>query len=79
MLTVSSEVLIAELKTAQDYLAKWVSAVEQGIPGIDTPATGTSDENLEAFIRELCGELRVVAGKCDSLSEIVLDSLLHSG
>jgi hypothetical protein len=80
MLTVSRDVMLEELQTASSYLQKWIVKLNtQGIPGIDTPITGTSDEAFVDFIRELCGELRVVSGKCDSLSEVVLDCLLQSG
>jgi hypothetical protein len=80
VLTVSRDVMLEELQTAVSYLNKWITKLnEQGIPGVDTPVTGTSDEALVDFIRELCGELRVVSGKCDSLSEVVLDTLLQSG
>lgn len=79
MLTVSRDVLLKELETSRDYLANWVERIQAGIPGIDLPATGNAEEHLESFIRELCGELRVVAGKCESLSEVVAESLFPQG
>jgi hypothetical protein len=75
MLSVSKEVVLKELETAKAYLAKWEQRLEEGIPEIDFPATGNSSNALEDFLRELCGELRVVSGKCDTLAEVLMDSL----
>lgn len=77
MLTLSREVMLEELRSAQVYIAKWAARLEQGIPGIDVPVTGTTEIYLDRFVREMCGELRIVSGKCDSLVEVLQDSLIH--
>jgi hypothetical protein len=75
MLPISREVLIKELETAKDYLDKWLQKVEAGIPGIDIPASGSAENHIEDFVREFCGEMRVVSGKCDTLSEVMSEAL----
>lgn len=69
MLNVNPDTVIEELQSAKKLLEKWISNFEQGLPVIDTPG---SEEQLELLVRECCGELRVVAGKCGNLSEILL-------
>lgn len=80
MLPISKEVLLDELEAAQRYLTKWIDKSKAGIPGYDLAATGLSgpEESAELFIRELCSELRIVAGKCELLSEVVLEGFLQS-
>lgn len=74
MLPVSRDLLLTELTSARDYLVKWISIIEEGIPGVDIPvSSGNSEDRLDEFIRELCGELRVISGKCDTLAEVVAD------
>lgn len=75
MLPISKEVLLKELETAREYLDKWHQRVQDGIPGLDIPATGTAEEHIEEFMRELYGELRVVSGKCDTLSDVLSEAL----
>lgn len=77
MLTLSREVMLEELRTAQSYLQKWTSQLEAGIPGVHVPATESSEAYVEHLIREMCGELRVVAGKCETLAEVFQDSLMN--
>jgi len=69
-LPVSAEVLYSELEAAQAVLAKWHKLVGEGIPGVDTPAT---EHATFAFVTQLCGELLVVAGKCQNLAAVVSD------
>lgn len=69
MLNVSSDTVISELESAKKLLEKWISTFEQGLPVVDAPG---SEEQLELLLRECCGELKVVAGKCGNLSEILL-------
>lgn len=77
MLTISREVLLKELETAREYIDRQIARVTAGIPGIDLPASGDGDQHIEEFVRELCGELRIVSGKCDNLAEVVLDTLMQ--
>lgn len=65
---ISSDTLRLQVGVARDILGKWYGAFEQGIPGLDIPA---SAENMEAFFRQFCGELLVVAGICETLSSIL--------
>lgn len=77
MMTISRDVLLKELETAREYVDKWINKVNEGIPGIDIPASGDSDSHIEEFVRELCGELRIVSGKCDNLAEVLIDTILQ--
>lgn len=70
-LPISRELLLKELETARDFLNKWHARVEEGIPGVDIPATGNAEEYTEAFFVEMCGELRLISSKCETLSEIL--------
>jgi hypothetical protein len=77
MMTISRDVLLKELETAREYLDKWITKVNEGIPGIDIPAAGDAEEHIDVFVRELCGELRIISGKCDNLAEVVIDTILQ--
>lgn len=74
MFAVSREVILNELRSARDYLDRWIGAVSSEIPGVDIPASGDVDVKQDSFVRELCGELRVVSGKCDTLAEVLAES-----
>lgn len=76
MLPVSRELLLRELAVAGEFLAKWHQRVEEGVPGLDLPAAGNSTESAEDFLVELCGELRLIAAKCETLSEILATTQL---
>ena len=67
-LSVTSMTMLAEMKGSRDILDAWVSKVEEGLPLIDLPAT---PEQLEDFLRALCGELLIVSAKCESLSNVI--------
>ena len=67
-LPVSREVLLAELEAARSILTKWQELVSAGIPGVDLPAP---EDETEGFVTELSGELLIVAGKCQTLAEVV--------
>lgn len=71
MLPVSGPVLISELDSAREILAKWVQRASAGIPMIDVVG---SEENLDDFVREMCGELLIAAGKCSNLAEVLYGS-----
>lgn len=68
ILPVSGDVIHAEIESAERILAKWREQVSKGIPAVDLPGT---EENLARFVTELCGELLVVAGKCQTLAAVV--------
>lgn len=68
MLAVSSPVILSELESLKVIAEKWIEKIQTGIPGVDLPAP---DDRLELFLRELCGELLLCAGKCESLSTVL--------
>jgi hypothetical protein len=70
-LPVSREVLIQEVKTAKDVLDLWLHKIEAGIPGDDLPA---ADIDIDVWVHQLCGELMVVAGKCETLASVIAGS-----
>jgi hypothetical protein len=67
-LAVTSETILAEMKGAKDILEAWMVKVEEGIPGVDVPA---EPDRLEDFLRALCGEMLIVAGKTEHLSNVL--------
>lgn len=67
-LAVTQETTLAEMKGARDILDSWITKVGEGIPVVDLPAT---PEQLEDFLRAFCGELLIVAAKCESLSNVL--------
>jgi hypothetical protein len=67
-LPVTSETLLAEMKGAKSILEYWIAKVEEGIPMVDVPS---SPEQLEDFLRCLCGELTLTSSKCESLSDVL--------
>lgn len=69
MLPISPDVLYDELESIQKVVVKWKERVKQ-IPGVDTPG---SEEELQAFIRELCGELMLSAGKSEGIAVVFRD------
>lgn len=80
MLPISVEVLTSELDTARSYIDKWLTKIrEEGLPGIDVPVSGDPDVHLERFVREMCNELRIVSGKCDTLAQVVLEAYMQGG
>jgi len=68
MLPVSPDLIHDELESAKKILEKWIEKVKAGLPVVDNPG---DEMQLDLFIRELCGELRVCAGKCGNLSEVL--------
>ena len=72
MLPLSSELIVAELEAAKTVLQKWLETFQEGLPQIDRPGTG---QELDLLVRQFCGELRVVSGKCDTLSEVLTEAL----
>lgn len=69
MLTVNPATITEELQAARKILDKWVERMNAGLPTIDHPG---SEEQLELLMREFCGELKICAGKCATLSEVLL-------
>ncbi len=72
-LPVSADVLHNELESARGILAKWTDIVNNGLPCIDKPANPTE---LDKLLREMCGELQIVSGRCDTLVEVLSGTLL---
>jgi hypothetical protein len=76
VLPISSELLLSEIQTALAVLAKWKERVEAGIPGVDLPA---DEASTYRFVSELCGEILVVAGKCQNVAAILTDRSVVGG
>lgn len=70
MLTVSPDTVVEELESTKKLLDKWILKFNEGLPVVDQVG---SEEQLELFIREFCGELRICAGKCGNLAEVLLN------
>ena len=70
-LPVSPDVIHSELEAAEKIISKWREKVSQGIPCVDVPA---DEEALIRFLVEMCGELLLVSGKCQTLAGIVGES-----
>ena len=68
MLSVTHETMLAELKSSKLIMDAWIQKIEEGIPGIDIPAP---PDKLEDFMRSFCGELLIVSGKCENLSNVL--------
>lgn len=69
MLNVSPDTVVDELESTKKLLEKWIKTFNEGLPVLDKPG---DEEQLEMLLREFCGELRVCAGKCGNLAEVVL-------
>ena len=67
-LPITPDVLHNELETARAILDKWTQIVNNGLPGIDTPAP---QEALDQLIWQMRGELQIVSGRCDTLVEVL--------
>lgn len=69
MLAASPQTIVDEIESVQKLLQKWHDRFTGGsIPVIDVP----SDEGmLDDFMREFCGELRICAGRCGNLAEVL--------
>lgn len=68
-LPISPPLLLAELRSARDILAKWIDAVEtEGIPQVTTPNPTAIAANADEWVTEFVGEMQVVAAKCDTLA-----------
>jgi len=67
-LAVTRETMLAEMTGAKVILEAWINQLEEGIPGVDIPA---APDRLEDFLRAFCGELLIVAGKCEHLSNVL--------
>lgn len=67
-LPINPETLHGELESAKAILEKWVDRVGKGLPAIDVPG---SEADLEGLLKEMCGELVLIASKCESVSEIL--------
>lgn len=68
MLPLTADTLQTELETARDILTRRLEVLKSGIPSLDTPG---SEDAFDTFIREMCGELRACAGKCENLADIL--------
>jgi hypothetical protein len=68
MLPVNPETITEELESAKKLIDKWILKMNEGLPVLDQPG---NEDQLELLMREFCGELRIVAGKCANLAEVL--------
>jgi hypothetical protein len=69
-LPVTQDVILSELETAHRILEKWYAKTKEGIPGVDMPG---SPDMLEDHLRSFCGELLLVAAKCENLAHVLMN------
>jgi hypothetical protein len=68
-LPINPETLSTELAALKATVEKWQKIIDtQGVPGIDTPGR---EDVLDEFLREFCGELRLVSGKCATIADVI--------
>jgi hypothetical protein len=72
-LPITPNVIYDEIKSAREILQRWEERFAQPIPSIDSPG---SEEQLVQMLRELTGELLVVANKTNGLSVILTERLI---
>ena len=63
---VSRDLIFSELQATQDNLTKWIARVNEGIPGLDLPAS--TEEALVAFYDEFSSELYINSGRLENLA-----------
>ena len=69
-LPVTPDNIYEELKSAERVVAKWRESVGKGIPGVDV-LTSDAEAQLDAYMRQLTGELLFVAGKLQNLAVVL--------
>lgn len=69
MLTVNPDTIVEELESTKKLIDKWIVKMNEGLPVLDKPG---AEEQLELLMREFCGELRICAGKCANLADVLL-------
>lgn len=69
-LPIDPENIYTELESIEKVVTKWRALVGKGLPGVDLPAAD-AEEKLDAFLRQLTGELLFVSGKCNNLAVIL--------
>jgi len=74
MIPVTTPVIRQEVESAQAILASWFERIDAGIPGLDIPA---DEMACDLWIHQFCGELLVVAGKCENLASILAGERLR--
>lgn len=72
-LPVSQAALHNQLELARGILAKWVQTADEGLPGVHVPG---SPIDTERTLRELIGELQLVAGQCQTLAEVLQTAIV---
>lgn len=78
MLPISTDVLSKELQSIKATVDKWCARLEEGVPGVDRPASGMAgDVRLDVWLTELIGEMRLVSGKTSTLSEVLSNTYLE--
>jgi len=73
MLSISSDVLSAELVSLKAIIDKWAEKTSEGVPGVDFPIEGNTppEERLDVWLNELIGELRLVSGRAEVVAQVL--------
>lgn len=67
-LAINPDTIHDEMSGAKKIIEKWLAVFDAGLPAIDKPG---DEEQLELLLREFCGEMRVCAGKCANLADVL--------
>ena len=68
MLNVSPTIILEELEGIASINKKWIERIKEGIPTLTFQA---KDEDFELYMKQLIGELRILAGKADNLADVL--------
>lgn len=78
MLPISTDILRKEIQSIRDTVDKWCAKLEEGVPGVDRPASGMGgDTRLDVWLTEFIGEMRLISGKATTLSEVMSNTYLE--
>lgn len=72
LMPISADVLYDEIESAEKLLAKWKGILNEGLPGLDIPASD-AEVKFEAVMREMTGELFLASGKLQNLAVILAE------
>ena len=70
MLPLHPDTIHDELVSVRVLVDKWIKKVIDGIPGVD-PQAPSSPEALDAYLRELVGELYLSSSKLQGLANVL--------
>ncbi len=72
MIPIASQTLLDELQSIKALVDKWCEKVSEGVPGEDMAPTGMgTSQQIDVWVTELIGELRLVAGKTENIAQVI--------